>query len=49
MHFARKILDNNNNNNIQTTTDLIDSFAKHKINENNHTFCWLMINEVTFL
>ena len=30
MDFARKILDNNNNNNnnVQTTTDLIDSFAK---------------------
>ena len=33
--------------NIQTTTDLIDSFVKrYKINENDHTFRWLMINEV---
>ena len=45
MDFARQILDNNNN--VQTTTDLIDSFAKrYKINENDHTFHWLMINEV---
>ena len=49
MDFARKILDNNNNNNnnVQTTTNLIYSFAKrYKINENDHTFHWLMINEV---
>ena len=46
MDFARKNLDKNNNN-VQTATDLIDSFAKcYKINENNHTFHWLMINEV---
>ena len=45
MDFARQILDNNNN--VQTTTDLIDSFAKrYKIYENGHTFRWLMINEV---
>ena len=44
MDFARKILDINN---VQTTTDIIDSFAKHyKINENDHTFRWLMISEV---
>ena len=54
MDFARKVLDNNNdnsnnnnNNNVQTTTDLIDSFAKrYKINEKDHTFRWLMINVV---
>ena len=35
------------NNNVQTVTDLIDSFGKrYKINENDHTFHWLMINEV---
>ena len=40
MNIAREIL-----RNVQTTTDLIDSFAKlYKINENDHTFCWLMIN-----
>ena len=45
MDFARQILDNNND--VQTTTDLIDSFAKrYKINENDHTFRWLMINVV---
>ena len=42
MNIAREIL-----HNVQTTTDLIDSFAKrYKINENDHTFRWLMINEV---
>ena len=49
MDFARKILDNNNNNNnnVQTTTDLIDLFAKrYQVIENDHTFHWLMINEV---
>ena len=31
---------------IRTTTDLINSFGKrYKINENNHIFRWLMINE----
>ena len=43
MDFARKVLDSN----VQTTTDLTDSFAKrYKINENDHNFNWLMINEV---
>ena len=43
MDFAKKFL----NNNVQTTTNLIDSFAKrYKINENDHTFSWLMINKV---
>ena len=41
--MQEKILDNN----VQTVTNLIDSFGKrYKINENNHTFHWLMINEV---
>ena len=42
MNVAKEIF-----NNLHTSADLIDSFGKrYKINENNHTYCWLMINEV---
>ena len=34
-------------NNLHTSADLIDSFGKrYQINENDHTYRWLMINEV---
>ena len=42
MNIAKEVF-----NNIDNNTDLIDSFAKcYKINENDHNFNWLMINEV---
>ena len=32
---------------MHTSADLIDSFGKrYQINENDHTYRWLMINEV---
>ena len=34
-------------NDLHTSTDLIDLFGKgYQINENDHTYRWLMINEV---
>ena len=42
MNVAKEIF-----NNLHISTDLIDSFGKrYQINENDHTYCWLMINEV---
>ena len=42
MNVAKEIF-----NNLHTSTDLIDSFGKrYQINENDHTYRWLMINEV---
>ena len=42
MNVAKEIF-----NNLHTSADLIDSFGKrHQINDNDHTYLWLMINEV---
>ena len=42
MNVAKEI-----SNNLHTSADLIDSFSKrYWINENDHTYRWLMINEV---
>ena len=42
MNVAKEIF-----NNLHTSADLVDSFGKkYQINENDHTYRWLMINEV---
>ena len=42
MNIARQIF-----NNQHCTTELTDLFAKiYKINETDHVFCWLCLNEV---
>ena len=42
MNVAKEIF-----NNLHTSADLIDSFGKrYQINENDHTYRWLMINKV---
>ena len=42
MNVAKEIF-----NNLHTSTDLLDSFGKrYQINENDHTYRLLMINEV---
>ena len=42
MNVAKEIF-----NNLHTSADLIDSFGKrYQINDNDHTYLWLMINEV---
>ena len=42
MDIARQIF-----NNQHCTTELTDLFSKrYKINENDHVFCWLCLNEV---
>ena len=42
MNIARQII-----NNQHCTTELMDLFAKrYKINEKDHVFCWLCLNEI---
>ena len=42
MNVAKEIF-----NNLRTSADLIDSLGKrYHINENDHTYRWLMTNEV---
>ena len=42
MNVAKEI-----SNNLHSSADLTDSFGKrYQINENDHTYRWLMINEV---